>query len=169
MNITMTFAAATLLIVPLSVLAADDIPVIRSGCSGGVTGGGSGYEIRRDGRISSWRTDSWHSALQSTPIRTDKAAADRIFALFDKAGFARVDYNEPGNMACFLTLESGGKSHTVSWSGKPPQQIQELNDAVTTIVTGKPTQGGLTVMDGVPPPAPKLEPTEKYAAPTGSP
>ena len=165
----MIFATAILLVLPLRVLAADDIPVIRSGCSGGFTGGGSGYEIHRDGSISSWRMDTWKSAPETTLIRTDKSAADRLFTLFDQAGFARIEHNEPGNMTCFLTLESAGKSHTVSWSHKPPQQVQELSDAVTTIVTRKLSQGGLTIIETFPPPAPKLKTMEKHPAPTGSP
>ena len=171
MNIKMIFATAILLVLPLRVLAADDIPVIRSGCSGGITGGGSGYEIRWEGSISSWRMDSFNTSPETTLIRSDKAAADRLFTLFDHAGFVRIEHNEPGNMTCFLTLESAGKSHTVCWSKKPPQPVRELYDAVTSIVTGKPgsSMGEVTIIQTVPAPTPKLRPEKKYPAPTGGP
>lgn len=158
---------AVLLALPVHVVQAENDAVIRSGCSGGFTGGGSGYEIHRDGSISSWRTDSWKASPDTTVIRNDKAAVGRLFSPFEEAGFSRINLNEPGNMTCFLTLESEGKNHTVSWSQKPLQPVQELYDAVVSIVTGKPDQGGMAIIETVPPPPSKLKPVEKQPAPMG--
>jgi len=137
MKIMAIGAAAALLVLPPSAPAGEDIPVIRSGCSGGFTGGGSGHEIRRDGTIGSWREESAGSPRETKALRSDKAAADRLFSLFEEAGFSRIELHEPGNVTCFLTLESAAGSHTVSWSRKPPRPVRDLNDAVNAVATGR--------------------------------
>lgn len=171
MNSMMICATAMLLVVPISVPALDDVPAIRSGCSGGITGGGGGYEIRGNGDISSWSMESRNSAPESTLIRSDKPAADRLFAMFERAGFVRIEHHEPGNMTCFLTLSSAGKSHTVVWSQKPPQRVRELTDAVAIIATGKPVAvpGELTIVETIPAPTPDLKLEEKLPAPNSGP
>ena len=97
-----------------SAMAADEI---RCGCGGGLTGGGSGVVLARDGRLWNWQRARSESDLKRGPlIGTDPQAARQIFDRARLGGFQSIHYQHSGNMTCWVELSEDGQTHGVYWS-----------------------------------------------------
>jgi hypothetical protein len=84
---------------------------ISAACGGGVAGGGSGVTLTPDHHLISWDK----SSATSPRIEID-AGADDVFSTdvrrqLNAVGFAGIDFNQPGNMTCSLTVDD----HAVAW------------------------------------------------------
>ena len=88
---------------------------ITSGCSGGITGGGYGVTVERDGRIYRWHAPTSHDARDEVEVRNDPTEASQLFASLDEMGFVAMGYQETGDMTCSLTVVSGESEHAVTW------------------------------------------------------
>jgi hypothetical protein len=109
-----------------------DSPVQDSataGCSGGVTGGGSGGIVRADGTILRWSKATIRDVVTEEIVRSDLREAKGIFDQLEKLGFTTIHYSTHGNMTCFLRVQLEGSSHDVSWEAgdsKAPPSVVEL-------------------------------------------
>jgi hypothetical protein len=108
------------------------------GCSGGFTGSGNGVTVRSDGTVLRWTLASFHGPKEEAVIGSDPDAVREIFAQLKRMEFTSIDYNEPRNMSCHISLREGSTTHGVAWgdgdSSIPPQlmelasRLQRLRD-----------------------------------------
>lgn len=106
---------------------------IRIGCSGGVTGAGSGNTITRSGALSAYRRPLGEAATH-TPLRRDSAGAAAVFRELDRVRFRTLKFDGIGNMTCVLELEDGGGEHSVSWQiGQPPAALEPVLAALRRV------------------------------------
>ena len=89
-----------------------EMAAIVTGCAGGVTGGGSGVKLYRDGRLVRWKRSGALEAPIEILVRTDGGLAKRLFERLEEIGFASIEYDEPSNWTCFVEANS----HEVGWS-----------------------------------------------------
>ena len=103
-----------LVLYPQGARATDEM---RSGCAGGITGGGAGVALSRDGRVWTWQRGHAHSELKRGPlIGTDADAALRIFERAKLGGFKSIQYRLSSNRTCWVELTDDGGTHGVYWS-----------------------------------------------------
>jgi hypothetical protein len=94
--------------------AADEI---RSGCSGGITGGGAGLVLSRDGQLWNWQRSRANSDLQrGALLGTDAQAALQLFEKARLGGFALIEYRHSGNRTCWVELTQDELTHGVYWT-----------------------------------------------------
>ena len=88
---------------------------ITIGSSGGVTGGGGGFEIRAEGVINeySYSLHQKNTILRSVEI--SPAATDSIFSAFRLSPVFRDSSNLPSNMTSFIGYRSVDTSRNWSW------------------------------------------------------
>lgn len=104
---------------------------VRVGCSGGITGDGSGNVATGVGDLA-----SYSQPLQGTPTytlpRRDSAAAAAVFAELDRLRFDTLRYDEHGVRTCVLELRSGAVRHSVTWpAGQPPAALRSVLAALS--------------------------------------
>ena len=97
---------------------------ITYGCSGGYTGGGSGVKVINDGRIFKWT--STLEKVSEEELKNDIKLADEAFSRLKKLNITNINYNNPGNYTCTLTVQKNGTSHSVSWSNNTDKKIENL-------------------------------------------
>jgi hypothetical protein len=100
-------------------------------CSGGVTGGGTGVSLARDGALYRWSRRAAGAPPESTFVRSDPALAAAAFAELDAMRFASIEYSNPSNVTCSLGTSGGGAEHSVSWGiadEKAPTRARALFD-----------------------------------------
>ena len=103
---------------------------VSYGCSGGFTGGGGGVTVRSNGTILKWSRPSAGAPVEESVIRSDPAAAQRLFSKLHEMNFTNIDYKNFGNMTCHLTLREGSTTHVVSWEIgdiSVPSQVSALS------------------------------------------
>jgi hypothetical protein len=103
--------------------------LLATGCGGGFTGGGGGTFVTADGRFYRYQRGgaSPNAKRELTFVRRDSAQAAALVQAAERAGITRINYSEPANMTCSLTLTRGGTSHEVAWAmGTTPKQIEQL-------------------------------------------
>jgi hypothetical protein len=85
-------------------------PLLETGCSGGVTGGGGGTFVTADGRFYRYQRNGPppNAKRELAFVRRDSAAAAALVESAERAGISRVKYSEPSNMTCHLKLTRGG-------------------------------------------------------------
>lgn len=99
---------------------------IRIGCSGGVTGAGSGNTITRSGALSAYHEALGEPATHSA-LRHDSAAAAAVFRELDRVRFRTLRFDGIGNMTCVLELADSAGAHSVSWQiGQPPAELEPV-------------------------------------------
>jgi hypothetical protein len=113
----------------LGLMAAPPTPAgatssLVAGCTGGITGGGTGVLITADGEINRWHQQTGDAKTRTlTSVGRDPVLAHRLFTRLDAIRFAAVEHNEPSNMTCFLAREGPG-AHRVAWpAGQRPRRI----------------------------------------------
>ena len=94
-------------------------------CAGGFTGGGNGVTVKKDGTIIQW-TSNLNSQNKEVASQSDVTFTNKVFERIDDSHFMNINYNKPANMTCSLIINRSNYSHTVSWSGKPPEKIKLL-------------------------------------------
>ena len=92
-----------------------EVASILAACTGGVTGGGSGVLVRRDGGIFRWRLSTARARPEETFVRTEPAVAARLFARLDEIGFGKINYSRPSNITCALARSDASGTHEVAW------------------------------------------------------
>lgn len=111
-------------------VSADGTAVLSYGCGGGVTGGGQGAVIHRDGRISRWTIERGGAPRDERTLAQNREGVARLLALLQDLNFEDIDFNHPHyNRRCSLTLTTNGSDHTVSWGhgGFPvPPDIERI-------------------------------------------
>lgn len=128
---------------PGTVYAQDPVPAastairsddsIRIGCSGGVTGAGSGNTITRSGALSAYHKPLGEAATH-IPLRRDSAGAAAVFRELDRVRFRTLRLDGIGNMTCVLELEDGRGEHAVSWQiGQPPAALEPVFAALRRV------------------------------------
>jgi hypothetical protein len=112
--------------------AADSVtPLLETGCSGGLTGGGSGTFVTASGHFYRFQRNgpAPNAQREITLLRRDSAAAAVLVQAAERAGIARIKYSDPSNVTCYLSLDRGGTSHEVEWPiGTSPTPIRKLVD-----------------------------------------
>lgn len=104
---------------------------VRIGCSGGVTGAGSGNTITRSGALSAYHRPLGEAATH-TPLRRDSAAAAAVFRELDRVRFRTLRFDGIGNMTCVLELADGAGQHAVSWRiGESPPALEPVLAALS--------------------------------------
>lgn len=84
---------------------------IRTGCQGGVTGGGNGVRIDADDHVIVWSKATFNAPVDETDSGPDSVLAAEIRQQLDAFGFTSIAFDEPGNVTCFVTY----REHTVAW------------------------------------------------------
>ena len=112
-------------------LHADEEAVLSHGCQGGITGGGNGVTVQRDGRIARWTVAQPGAPRQETTVTENPEGATRLFALLEELNFQAIDFDhEGGNWSCDLSLRTGEKVHSVGWGRSgfpgPPPEVQQI-------------------------------------------
>jgi hypothetical protein len=93
---------------------AESSKTIKSGNCGGIRGGCRGYEIHSDGTI--FNTESGPGAEEKKRvICKNKKTVELLFEKLNKMHFTDVKMNETGNITTFISLETEGTKHQVSW------------------------------------------------------
>ena len=103
--------------------------LLETGCSGGVTGGGSGTFVTADGRFYRFQRGGPppNAPRQLTFVRKDSARAVALVNAAERGGITRIKYSEPFNMTCHLLLNRGATSYEVDWPmGSTPSKIKAL-------------------------------------------
>jgi hypothetical protein len=117
--------------------AADSIkPLLETGCSGGITGGGSGTFVTATGHFYRYERGgpAPNAKREMTLLRQDSAAAAALVQTAEREGITRIKYSEPSNMTCYLSLDRGGASFEVAWPiGTSPRPIRKLVDLAKRI------------------------------------
>lgn len=104
-------------------------PLLEAGCSGGITGGGSGTFLTADGGFYRYQRNgpAPRAKREDTFVRRDSAAARELVESAEREEIARVKYLEVGNMTCHLTLTRGSTSSEISWPiNTAPAAISKL-------------------------------------------
>ncbi len=71
--------------------------------------------VRSNGTILKWSQPSAGAPVEESVIRSDPAAAQRLFSQLDEMNFTNIDYKKVFNMTCYVSLREGSTTHTVSW------------------------------------------------------
>jgi hypothetical protein len=111
-------------------MAADEL---RTGCSGGITGGGAGLVLTRDGQLWNWQRSRANADLKRGPLLgTDAQAAMQLFEKARLGGFALIQYRHSGNRTCWVELTEDEQTHGVYWTdpGSAPSLALSLFDAL---------------------------------------
>jgi hypothetical protein len=120
--------------------AADSLgQYLETGCAGGVTGGGNGALVTRNGRFFTWSQPGPRAAERTlTLVRTDSVRAATLFRLAKAGGIQRIAFSEPANMTCFLSwIQTGGTAHSVAWPyGAKPRRLGRLLAVADSIGRG---------------------------------
>ena len=112
-------------------------PVIQSvsaGCSGGFTGGGNSTSLTRDGSLYHIRRITAGTPSESTLVRTDTALARDVFARLDAMRFLQIEFSEPANMTCSLSVRADTLEHAVAWginTDAAPKAVRDVFDLLT--------------------------------------
>ena len=103
-------------------------PLLSTGCSGGVTGGGSGTFVTASGHFYRYsHRGPQPNARQVTFLHRDSARAAVLVQAAEREGITTIKFSQPSNMTCSLSLDRGGTSHEVEWPiGTSPTQIRKL-------------------------------------------
>lgn len=108
---------------------------VRIGAQGGFTGGGSGYVIHADGRVTSW---SQMTPGDSVAIRDEGRAPLQAIADLEAAlrspELTDLEHAETGNMTAFLEWHEAGRTRRWSWverlrSGELPPALARAHAA----------------------------------------
>jgi len=111
---------------------------VSYGCQGGVTGGGGGIKVKRNGEIIRWVIDTvlWERK-EASLVRNDIAVSTLLFARLEEINFTGIDYNEPGNMTCSVTLRQGSSEHSVTANSRStPSEVKEFVFLWNKVVIG---------------------------------
>jgi hypothetical protein len=74
------------------------------------------------------------SERELTLLRSDSAQAAALFSAALERGLTRVEFSEPSNMTCFLSLERGDQHYEVAWPyGTTPRKIRKLVELANEI------------------------------------
>ena len=105
---------------------------VVAGCSGGVTGGGSGVTLTRAGALYRWeRPSAAPAARDSTLVRVDSALAAEVFRRLEAMRFTRIQYRDVGNMSCFVVARTDSAEHEVVWGGTEggvPAAVRDVHE-----------------------------------------
>ena len=107
----------------------DSVPVLETGCAGGVTGGGSGTFVTADGRFYRYRREGPppNAPRRLTFVRRDSARSARLVEAAEREGIMRIKYSQPSNMTCYLSLTRNATEYEVAWPiGTTPPAIRGL-------------------------------------------
>lgn len=100
------------------------VPVLETGCAGGVTGGGSGTFVTADGRFYRYQREGPppNAPWRLTFVRRDSARSAGLVEAAEREGITRIKYSQPSNMTCYLSLTRNGTEYEVAWpiSTTPP-------------------------------------------------
>jgi hypothetical protein len=115
---------------PAGPAAGDSVtPLLETGCSGGVTGGGSGTFLTASGHFYRFRRGgpAPNAHRETTLLGRDSVRAAAIVQAAERKGITLVKFSQPSNMTCFLSLDRGGTSYEVAWPiGTSPTLIRKL-------------------------------------------
>jgi hypothetical protein len=106
---------------PASSEAAASVPAggfqqLSAGCSGGITGGGTGVTLFQSGALYRWNQPGPTShPRDSVLVKVDSALAAKLHRQLVEARFEALSLTEPANMTCFLTLRGDTDAHEVAW------------------------------------------------------
>lgn len=103
------------------------------GNGGGFTGIYTTYELFEDGNVFILLPDNTLQPLKK--IRKKKAR--ELFSQADKLKIAQPEFNHPGNMTWFITIQANGMITEYKWgdaNNSVPNEIEDLYDQLNTIV-----------------------------------
>lgn len=106
---------------------------IDTGCTGGFTGGGDGVTITTDDRVVRWSKVAEAEPrveIDFGPVR--ELAADLRDEL-DRIAFEHIEYDMPGNIACFVSY----LGHAVVWSPEDlavPTEVAAIHERLMRTV-----------------------------------
>ena len=89
-----------------------NLTLIDTGCTGGFTGGGDGATITADDRLVRWSKITAAEPRVEIDLGPVQELAADLRDELDTIGFEDIDYEMPGNIACFVSY----LGHTVVWS-----------------------------------------------------
>lgn len=110
--------------------------IIVFGEGGGFAGGSSSHMIFEDGQV--LFEDAFDTAGKVDKGRIKKREVKKVLKELDKLQFSSIDYNHPGNMYRFISLQMNDSMHTVMWAlqdKKINAAIPALYHKLTTLVT----------------------------------
>jgi len=86
------------------------------GC-GGITGGCRGYEIHSDGTVFQTQIElrDFGPKEKKTEICKDRKIADLLFEKLKMIKFTDIHMKEVENITAYISFESEGRRHEVSW------------------------------------------------------
>lgn len=102
---------------------------ITTGCSGGVTGGGSGFTVFSNGKLYQWQAPTPRASSKQLLGEIECGVADALRSRLEAISFRDIDFSESSNMTCSLTLREDLTDHRVAWpvSGPfPAQGVMEI-------------------------------------------
>ena len=105
------------------------IQLVSAGCSGGFSGGGEHTTLTRDGSLYRVRQVTAGTPSESTLVRRDTALARDVFARLNEMRFLEINFAEPANMTCSLTVRADTLDHAVAWgigTDKAPQAVRDV-------------------------------------------
>jgi len=111
--------------------------MVTVGSQGGFTGGGSGYQIRANGHVRSWRRLTPRDDVETERIGTASDASLReLYAAMTSAELRDLELSETGNMTALLDWSMGEDSRHYSWpeGTEPPQAVARAREAAMAAV-----------------------------------
>lgn len=120
--------------------ATTDLPdgwMVTVGSQGGFTGGGSGYQIRANGRVRSWRRLTPRDDIETQRLGTASDASLReLYAAMTSAELRDLELSETGNMTALLDWSMGDDSRHWSWpeGTEPPTAVARAREAAMAAV-----------------------------------
>lgn len=112
------------------------IQMVSAGCSGGFTGGGNHTTLTRDGSLYRVRQVTAGTAAESTLVRRDTALARDVFARLDEMRFLQINFSEPSNMTCSVSVRADTLIHAVAWGINTDAAPKAVRD-VFALLTNK--------------------------------
>lgn len=101
---------------------------ITTGCSGGITGGGSGFTIISDGKIYQWQAPTTTASSKKLLGEIECGVADALRSKLETISFRGIVFSESSNITCSLTLRESLLEHKVAWpvgGPFPPQGVMD--------------------------------------------
>lgn len=109
---------------------------IITGCSGGVTGGGSGYIVSSQGDLFKWRSSTPENLTRAHVSQLPRQTVVEWKSRFEHVRFGELRYKKVGNMTCSLALRTSEDERVVRWpiSGPfPPDEVMHVFNEIKAL------------------------------------
>lgn len=117
-----------------------DLPdawMVTVGSQGGFAGGGSGYQIRANGRVRSWRRLTPRDDIETQRIGTaSEESLRQLYAAMTSPELREIELSKTGNMTAFLDWAQENEVRRYTWpeGSTPPPPVQLAHDQTLAAV-----------------------------------